>query len=101
MRCAKTALVADVLQFLIRKAQHLLGLCDTEVPDIGMDADPELLLEHTGKMELADKLLLSNITFSFAYIQLVELHPWEYATAILFHLDCSLEFYLPGTTWKL
>lgn len=55
MRCTKTAPVADVLQLLIRKAQHLLGLCDTEVPDIGMDTDPELLLEHTGKMELADK----------------------------------------------
>ena len=44
---------------------------------------------------------LLTITFSFAYIQLVELHPLEYATAILFHLDCSLEFYLPCTTWKL
>ena len=40
-------------------------------------------------------------TFYFAYVQLGELHPLEYAMMILFHLDCSLEFYLPCTTWKL
>lgn len=44
---------------------------------------------------LVHKLFLSNITFSFAYIQLVGLHPLEYATAILISIClCILDSYL-------
>ena len=70
--------------YSVKSAQSALECGDFWYPVLMFE---DLLLVH--------KLFLSNITFSFAYIQLVERHPWEYATVILFSIClCILDAYL-------
>ena len=61
MRRTQSALIADFFQLLVGKVKHLLCLCDTKVQNVSIDADPELFLEHTGQIELADEELVGKL----------------------------------------
>ena len=74
MRCPKAALVANILQFFVCKAKHLLGFCNAEIQNISIDTHTVLFLKHTGQIELADeKLFRQRIQRNFFSVVLIQI----------------------------